>query len=189
MTNETLDKQIQAPVNDVKPTEVLVGYDGYYNFQIAGQDKKSIPKMFSTTGWDKGDFYGAGRMVANWMHELNTANSTINNGQIYNRVYNIPESESSRMHTDDPFWSGRSHQAYHFEKVECRALLPEQLDLFKEGLEYQLQVLKGEISESPREQKPLTEAELLFTHIKAQQPALNILKEDMVKDLIKKGRD
>ncbi|MEK6917812.1 MAG: hypothetical protein AABW51_02590 [Nanoarchaeota archaeon] len=134
--------------------EVLVGYNGLYNFQTCGDDPRTLSEVLSTTGWGKSDFYQAGQMVADRMYKLNVVNPVINNGQTYEIVYDIPEAEADaliRMRADDPFFSGE-RPAHHFEKVNCRALLPEQLEVFRNGLEYQLQVLQGKVSEAPKKE-------------------------------------
>ncbi|MBU2576475.1 MAG: hypothetical protein KKF50_02015 [Nanoarchaeota archaeon] len=184
MDETTTAKEMQNSGKD-SPVEILVGFDGYYNFQLGGDDKKFTKNKFSTSNWDNKMFYETGQEVARWIHKNNSTNYTISNGQINKLAYDISEEEAEsivRMIADDPFFSG-SYPKHHFERTDIRPLMPEQLEMFKAGLEYRLQVLQGKIIEPPKELPRRSESERLYTYLRAQQPALAFLQENMARDI------
>jgi hypothetical protein len=132
-----------------KTIELLVGYKDYcYSFQIEGEDKKSSKNGVWTNDWSMSSFYNHGLKMAKFLKKRGATGYTINNGNFYDVVYDIPKEEAeawARMRADDPFWS-RGDPPAHDEKVPCRPLLPEQLESFRKGLEEQLKS-EGEIKE------------------------------------------
>lgn len=166
--------------------EIVVGYDGYYNFEIGNDQSRRVEEMFSTSSWNASTFYEAGQIAAGWLHKRGNLAYNIVNGATYEIKYEIPEEEAiawSRNRADDPFWSGGEPPA-HFERKQCRELLPEQLEMFKSGLEYQLRVLVGE-SQPVAQVERLDENPLLpevLANRYATQLGMHNYSEDIITD-------
>jgi hypothetical protein len=125
-------KQEQQNRYESDQAEIVVGYDShYYNFYLENE------LVMSTNRTNDSSLLDAGRLVAARLKKKGFKGYKIVNGESYQRKYDIPEEEAEkiiRARADDPFWSG-SMPPSHLERTACRELMPDQLDMFRHGLE------------------------------------------------------
>ncbi len=186
MEKTTISENQDLKSHKTIPVEVLVGYDGFYNFEIGSSNEKPLKSIHSLNDWSVEHFYETGKLVANWINEQENANYQIVNGQISQIVYDIPQEEAEKrikLRCDDPFYSG-GEIPHHYKRISCRALLPEQIKVFKSGLEYELQILRGEISIPPKI-PPRTDSRDIYIAASAQSNAFaqTIMRQEFSKDI------